>query len=291
MSVAPAARQFARRASRLTRLAVAPVVLIGVTPALAEPPANEPSRQRVSLDAVDHAPFDRLLKRHVDADGYVDYAAWRASGADRQALGGYLDALASGDRGEPASAEGRLAFWINAYNAVTLEGILRVYPTKSIRDHTARVWGYNIWDDLKLHVGGESYSLNQIEHEILRKTGEPRIHFAIVCASVGCPRLLDEAYVASRLEEQLARNARDFFSRPKSLRVEGDTLSLSALMSWFGGDFGGGKAEQLAAIRPYLPAAAARVVDSGNARVTYLEYDWSLNDRKSKPADDRVATR
>ena len=88
----------------------------------------------------------------------------------------------------------KLAFWINAYNAVTVHGILREYPTSSIRNHTAKLAGYNIWKDLQLAIGGRAYSLDTMEHMILRPEREPQIHFAIVCASIGLSRLLNEAY-------------------------------------------------------------------------------------------------
>ncbi|KKK60677.1 hypothetical protein LCGC14_3021960, partial [marine sediment metagenome] len=141
------------------------------------------------LDQIDHGAWDRLLKKYVADDGLVDYAAWKNSPADRDALADYLETLGRGDPRAKTTAAGRLAFWINAYNAVTLQGILREYPTSSIRNHTAKVFGYNIWDDLLLRVASEDYSLNAIEHKVLRKLDEPRIHFAIVCASIGCPLL------------------------------------------------------------------------------------------------------
>jgi len=117
------------------------------------------------MDDADHLAYDTLLSKYVDRDGYVDYAAWKKSTADRQVLRGYLEHL---------SRDAQLKFWINAYNAVTLEGILQVYPTSSIRNHTAKLFGYNIWKELPLRVGHETYSLDQMEHEILRKMGERR---------------------------------------------------------------------------------------------------------------------
>ena len=132
-----------------------------------------------------------------------------------------------------------LAFWINAYNATTIEGILQVYPTSSIRNHTAKVAGYNLWKDLPLLVGGKPHSLDAMEHQILRKMGEPRIHFAIVCASVGCPRLMNEAYTPDRIEEQLALNTRDFFSRSQNFQVDqSGVMHVSSILDWFGEDFG-----------------------------------------------------
>ena len=119
-----------------------------------------------------------------------------------------------------------MAYWINAYNAVTLEGILAVYPTDSIRKHTDKN-SYDIWNHLKFISGDQQISLNDIEHKVLRKMNEPRIHFAIVCASIGCPRLLNEAYVPQKLEQQLATNSTDFFSRSRNLQFDQASNQLS----------------------------------------------------------------
>ena len=125
-----------------------------------------------------------------------------------------------------AKRESQLAFWINAYNAVTIRGILREYPTTSIRSHTPRLFGYHIWKDLKLYVGGKPYSLDQIEYEVLRQMDEPRIHFATVCASISYPNLLNEAYVPGELEIQLAANAKDFFRASRTFATTGLRIGL-----------------------------------------------------------------
>ncbi len=240
-----------------------------------------PSKQ-VSFDQIDHSAWDALLQKYVDPAGYVDYTAWKASAADSRSLDAYLTALSRASLKAQASREAKIAFWINAYNAVTVKGILREYPTDSIRNHTAKLWGYNIWDDLYLAVGDGKYSLNQMEHEILRKAGEPRIHFAIVCASIGCPRLLGRAYTPAQLDAQLTVNAQQFFSDPTKFRY--DTASsqiwVSPILNWFAADFGANQAAQMATIAPYLPdEAAQQLATSGSAGVTYLEYDWDLNDQ------------
>ena len=162
-----------------------------------------PAGQQLSFDQINHAPWDALLRKYCDAQGFVNYQAWQRSNQDQQALDNYLSQLSRAAANRPAAPAAKLAFWINAYNAVTIKGILREYPTTSIRNHTAKVFGYNIWDDLLLQVGNRTYSLNQMEHEVLRKMGEPRVHFAIVCASIGCPPLLNQAYTAGNLENQL----------------------------------------------------------------------------------------
>lgn len=238
--------------------------------------------QQLSIDQIDHQSYGQLLGKYVDSRGMVDYTGWKSSREDQQLLQQYLQSLSRVSLSKPAAREAQLAFWINAYNAVTIHGILREYPTSSIRNHTAKLVGYNIWDDLHLIVGGDQYSLNQIEHEILRKMGEYRIHFAIVCASIGCPRLLAEAYTADRLEQQLAANTRDFFADQNRFKSDlgGGKLQVSPILQWFGKDFGPNPAERLRAIAIYLPDQGARqLAASGKAKIAYLGYDWKLNDQ------------
>jgi len=239
----------------------------------------------VSMDQVSHAAWNDLLGRYVDDAGFVNYRAWKASTTDVTALDRYLDALSHASTTARATREAQLAFWINAYNAVTIKGILREYPTTSIRNHTPKLFGYNIWEDLLLVVGGKTYSLSQIEHEVLRPMGEPRIHFAIVCASGGCPRLLNRAYTADRLEQQLGENARSFFAKSSNFQydVGAKTIKISSIIEWFATDFGKTTAEQMKYISSYLPdEAGKKLAGSGAARVSYLEYDWNLNDQATQ---------
>jgi len=240
-----------------------------------------PASQQVAVNNIDHSIWSSLLDRYVDSNGMVDYRRWKASSADQQSLEAYLQRLSAASFPATATREARLAFWINAYNAVTVEGILREYPTTSIRNHTAKIVGYNIWDDLQLLVGGRPYSLNAIEHEVLRRIGEPRIHFAIVCASIGCPRLLNEAYTAARLDEQLTLNTRAFFADSTKFRADTKTNSIhvSPILNWFAKDFGDSTAAQMKTISPYVPTEFQSLTSSGQASVKYLDYDWGLNDQ------------
>lgn len=243
--------------------------------------ANVPPEKRIPAEQIDHAAWDALLKKYVDDQGLVDYRAWKANLSDRRELEQYLAHLSSATFPAQTSAATKLAFWINAYNAVTVEGILREYPTTSIRNHTAKVFGYNIWKDLQLIVDGKPYSLDQMEHEVLRKMDEPLIHFAIVCASIGCPRLLNEAYIPSKLDEQLIANTQSFFADPTKFRFDASrkVITVSPILDWFGEDFGGTTAERLRRIAPFLPQAARELANSGTARLTFLDYDWGLNDQ------------
>jgi len=244
-----------------------------------------PAAQRVSMDQINHAAWDSLLRKHVDSQGYVNYPAWHKSREDQAALDQYIQHLSQADLQKPASHDAQLAFWINAYNAVTINGILREYPTTSIRNHTAKVFGYNIWDDLLLTVGDRTYSLNQMEHDVLRKMKEPRIHFAIVCASIGCPPLLNEAYVANQLDSQLTANARRFFADPKKFRYDASRkqIETSPIFKWFAEDFGADRAAQLRTIAPFLPnEAAKKLANDKTTTVKYLDYDWKLNDQATQ---------
>ncbi|MFK8111011.1 MAG: DUF547 domain-containing protein [Rubripirellula sp.] len=235
-----------------------------------------------SMDKIDHTPWSQLLSKYVDSDGKVNYQLWKSTAADVLALEQYLQHLSDASAAVSATRASKLSFWINAYNAVTVRGILREFPTSSIRNHTAKIWGYNIWQDLQLHVGGKPYSLEQIEHQVLRKMSEPRIHFAIVCASLGCPRLLNAAYLPATLNEQLETNSRDFFSRPQNFRhdIAGKRFYLSSILDWFATDFGNGQKAQLAKIAKWLPTqSASDAAKKGAITVSHLGYDWSLNDQ------------
>jgi len=251
--------------------------------------AKVPAARQVSIDRINHAAWNTLLHKYCDKRGYVDYQAWQNSQVDLQQLDQYLVHLSQANLELSALPASKFAFWINAYNAVTVKGILREYPTSSIKNHTAKLVGYNIWDDLLLNVGEQTYSLNDMEHKILRKMGDPRIHFAIVCASISCPPLLQGAYTAENLDAQLTNNAKRFFADPTKFTAtsQGATsphgeLKLSKILSWFAEDFGPDQAAQLRTIAPYLPSQMAQsLAKSGHARVSYLGYDWGLNDQAS----------
>lgn len=259
-------------ASVLPSLASAADIIVGV---------NVPAAQQKPLSSIDHGPWDALLRTYVDDHGRVNYRDWKQSSADVQALDQYLKQL-SYSNGE-GSKEEKLAFWINAYNALTIKGILREYPTSSIRNHTAKVFGYNIWKNLKLVVGARQVSLDEMEHQILRKMGEPRIHFAIVCASIGCPRLLNEAYRAETLDQQLTVNATAFFSDETKFRYDPSqqVFYVSPILDWFGDDFGGSDAAKLKRMSAWIARPEiARIATTGRGTVDYMEYDWGLNAQK-----------
>jgi hypothetical protein len=220
----------------------------------------------------DHADFDRLLSQHVDGDGLVDYASLNAQAAELDAYIARLEAAPFEELGR----DERLALLINAYNAFTLRLILDHYPTESIRDIPDK----QRWDAVRWSVAGGVYSLSQIEHELVRPNfREPRIHFALVCAAIGCPPLRTEAYEGARLEEQLAGQTSFTHDNDRWVRYErgADALQLTSLYDWYGDDFkqvAGSVIEFVAAQRPDL---AADLEAGHEPKIRFLSYDWSLN--------------
>jgi hypothetical protein len=171
------------------------------------PVAAGPSAARSTGTDELHAPLGYLLRAYV-VDGEVDYAGLAS---DREPLAAYLDSLAATEVGA-LGRDARLALWINAYNAFTLQLILEHYPGITSIKEIPRA---SRWEDVRWNVGGTLYSLDQIEHEILRpRFGDPRIHFAVVCASVSCPDLREEAYASAHIDAQLDAAARRFLSDP-----------------------------------------------------------------------------
>jgi hypothetical protein len=218
----------------------------------------------------DHSLFSKVLKDHV-VNGTVDYAGIKEDKRFDQ----YLAALSKVDPYEIKDDTARLVFWINAYNAFTIKLINDHYPVQSIRDIVQGEAGP--WDIVWIDLGGKKYSLNHIEHEIIRKEhNEPRIHFALVCAAKSCPPLRSEAYVAGRLDRQLDDNARVFlFNRTHNRFDESSgTLYLSEIFSWFGEDF----VERYGSAQQYVLSVLG-LADVRPAEVKYIQYDWRLNGR------------
>lgn len=218
-----------------------------------------------------HEAYDALLKKYVDAAGNVDYKGLQA---DSVSLNAYLQVLSAHHPNEKWTKDEQLAYWINAYNAFTLQLIIRNYPIGSIKDITF----VNIplvhspWDLDFIQIEGETYDLNDIEHGIIRKQFEvPEIHFALVCAARSCPRLRKEAYVAERLAEQLADQARDFLSDPRKNLITKDFIQLSKLFTWYRGDF-----KSDGGLIDYVQRYVDKSIDA-NARIGSLPYDWNLN--------------
>ena len=225
----------------------------------------------------DHSVFDSLLRQHVDADGWVDYAGIRK---DEVKLEAYLDSLANA----PFTNMGRnqkLALLINAYNAFTLKLIVEHQPATSIKDIARpKRWGAARWN-----VGGQVWSLDQIEHKQIRpKFVEPRIHFALVCAAVGCPPLRNEAFSAARLDNQLDEQAKYVHQHATWFQFDAQnkSLRLTKLYDWYGDDFeqDAGSVPQFAA--RYSAELRQALASDATPRVKWLPYDWKLNSIQNK---------
>ena len=208
-----------------------------------------------------HADFTTLLSRHVSTNGNVDYSGFLR---DMDELNVYLSTLAREVPTSDWSQEEALAYWINAYNAFTIKLILDNWPLNSIREIEEP------WDQPFITLEGEQYTLNQIEHEIIRPNfDEPRIHFALVCAAVSCPPLATTAYTAARLDGQLEERTRAFVNNEEFNVTQEEVVRVSPLFDWYGEDFD----DVTAFLNRYLRTD----IPSGK-QLYFLEYDWALND-------------
>ena len=277
-------QRFSHFWSLLVLLSLFAVVFIFVQD---KPPKVLVGRQRsfgtlVPVDKISHAVWNELLSRHVDSAGNVDYSGWLAANDDVPRLNEYVAQLSRADLSPVSNRNAQKAFWINTYNALTIKGILNQYRTTGDQKHVPQVGGDKTGRDLSIRIAERNYTLEQIEHDILRKLKEPRIHFAIVCGSRGCPRLLNEAYSADRFEDQLTRNTEAFFAEPSKFQLDSASheLRLSPIIKWYADDFGPTPAARLITISPWLPDSNMRdQVQRGELKVKYLEYDENLNDQ------------
>jgi hypothetical protein len=258
-----------------------------------------------TAQSFDHAPFDTVLARFV-RDGRVDYAALKIG---RDPLDAYLESVAqvAPDDFASWSEVERIAFLINAYNAYTLQTIIDHYPIESggffkklvhpkrfaYPDNSIRQVD-GAFDGIMHVIAGQEMTLDDIEHARLREEySEPRIHFALVCAAVSCPPLREEAYRGERLGEQLDDQGRQFINDPRLNRIEIERrqVHLSKIFDWFGEDFrdfaqsdGGYQADQqlngvLTFVSRYLRERAVSFLQTGDYKVNFLDYDWTLNDQ------------
>lgn len=223
-----------------------------------------------------------ILDAHVDASGRVDYQGIKAAGA----LDGYLGSLATAAL--PSSDSERAALWINAYNALTLDLIADSWPIASIRD----LDGGKVWDTRKFVVAGASVTLNDIEHKRLRPMGDPRVHAALNCASVGCPPLNRSAFEAKKLSAQLDAAMRAWVSSNAVAIDRGaNAVAFNRIFDWYADDFTGksstdipgvsGKAEAAATtLAPYTSATDASFLLKGGYSVGWIEYDWAVNGQR-----------
>ncbi len=257
----------------------------------------------VAGQGFDYGDYGDVLAAYVNDQGMVDYEGLKAH---REKLDAFATALATLDPTvyDQWTEKQKLAFWINAYNALTLQTIINHYPIQSSlfesllypKNSIRQISG--VWDELQFAVMGQKMTLDHIEHENLRKNfNEPRIHMALVCAAMGCPPLRNEPYVGDRLDAQLDDQTRRFLQNPQKFRIDpvNGRVYLSSIFKWFGQDFikkygtdekfaGKSDAERavLNFISGYVDEDIAKYLATGKYDVEYLDYDWSLNEQKGK---------
>lgn len=226
-----------------------------------------------SLIRIDHARWDKFLKANVERgpEGVNRVRYGRVSGTDRRALGEYLESLA-GVPVDRLNRDQQRAYWINLYNALTVDLILRSYPVASIKDIDGA------WDQKRIAVAGEPVGLNDIEHRILRPIWkDPRLHYAVNCAALGCPDLQATAFTAENAEALLDAAAGTFVNHRRGARVENGRLIVSKIYLWFREDFGNGAAPVILHLRRFAGPALTTAL-AGRDSIDDYEYDWRLND-------------
>ncbi len=232
----------------------------------------------VSAHALDHshAALDGVLKKHVKVTG-VNYAELKK---DTTALLSYLDSLAAVTESEfkKCSKEEQMAMLINLYNAATLKLVADHYPVKSIKDIAQSSGGP--WKQSAVRLFGKNISLDALENDLLRpKYKDPRIHFAINCASIGCPNLRIEAFQAKKLSAQMDEQTRLFLADRAKNRIDAKnkTLHLSSLFDWFKGDFvdKSGSVEKF--IAPYISESDRALIEKGGLTIKHTDYSWNIN--------------
>ena len=236
------------------------------------------------VSAQDHQLFTVILQKYV-LNGLFDYKNLK----NDNRLDKYLSQLSNTDPSKLNRNE-KLAFWINAYNAFTLQIVTANYPIESITDLNtggkiiAYLLGDTVWDKEFITINNKKYSLNDIEHKILRKMNEPRIHFAIVCASISCPELLNEAFESKTLEKQLELQTINFINDDSrnDFDLKKRQANISEIFNWFDDDFGDSDENVLIFISKYVPENISQDIKSNVTEwdISYKEYNWNLNELK-----------
>lgn len=227
------------------------------------PVAEQPKAQPVEVaDPPSHDAWDKLLRQYVTADGKVNYDGFKN---DKAKLEAYLKMLDANPPQDSWSRGEKMAFWINAYNAATVKLIVDNYPLASI----TKLDGGKPWDVKRVKIGSKTYSLNNIENDILRpQFKDARIHFAVNCAAQSCPPLLNRAWTASNLEGNFEKQARAFINNPKFNKISAKSAQVSNIFEWYAADFGN--------LIDFLNKYATTKIAAGT-KVGYVEYDWGLN--------------
>jgi len=229
---------------------------------------------------IDHSDWQEILDVYLVADDPTGINRFRYAAvttADRNHLQAYIDQLANTDPRDFNRSEQR-AYWTNLYNALTVNLVVQYYPVKSIRKIEGGLFGLGPWDEELVEISGAKLTLNDIEHRILRPIFEdPRTHYAVNCASLGCPNLAKYAYTAANMESLLNEGARNFINSSRGVDISDSQLRLSSIYKWFSADFGANEAELIQHLRRYATPELAEQLANFSGRLKY-GYDWSLNE-------------
>ncbi|MDP6687758.1 MAG: DUF547 domain-containing protein [Acidobacteriota bacterium] len=255
-------------------------------------PKQELSRRswaEVGADQTLYDPWARVLSGYVDEEGLVDYTGLRAEGYDD--LKTFIETIGSTDP-SGFSETGQLTFWINAYNAITVYQVVQRYPIENVREVGILFGLVGGFFKQEYRVANRELTLDNIEHDILRPTyNDPRIHWALVCAAFGCPRLLRRPYVATDVDLMLTELSFEFMASPRAMYIDDDNVILwvSSYFDWYGGDFEVKEGNIIDYILVHAPADKAAWIREhrDTMRVQFIDYDWTLNDQVKGPRNQR----
>ncbi len=270
------AQRMARLVTGLSLLLVA--LTLTAPPLLAQDLSRFANPSGTSKQQLDHAFWDGFLQRYVQlgSDG-ITRLDYNQAQSELAALQAYLDDLSA----QTPSQFGRdeaMAYWINFYNALTVKVVLENYPLRSIRQIDGLLGFGGPWKRPRVSVEGQSLSLDNMEHGILRPGfGDPRVHYAVNCASYSCPNLMPRAFTAANLDQQLEVGAHDYINHDRGVSLSGGRLQVSSIYHWFQEDFGGSDAGVIAHLRQYAEGPLADGLASVQ-RIAGHHYDWALND-------------
>jgi len=232
-----------------------------------------------STQTVDHGAWSSILENYLSVEedlNNFDYASLAGNAADRNGLKSYIDSLSKLDPRQ-LTRQQQLAYWVNMYNALTIDVVLDEWPVGSIRDIRDGVFSAGPWSRKLATVAGQKLTLNDIEHRILRPIfNDPRIHYAVNCASRGCPNLQPVAFTAANAEELLDKGAKEFINSPRGVSVVGSKLTVSSIYDWFKVDFGDTDTSVIAHLSQYAGAKLAEQL-KGVSKIARDQYDWRIN--------------
>ncbi len=236
------------------------------------------SSNNANAEQINHNTWDKLLKKYikVDKSGVNLFAYAKVSKQDKLSLDKYIDKLTTLDPRSYSRSE-QMPYWINLYNAVTIQLILNNYPIDSITELGETPESFGPWNDKLVSINGQALSLNNIEHDILRANWQDKhIHYAVNCASFSCPNLMNTAFTADNLANLLKQGAKDYINHPRGITFEDGQLKMSSIFEWYKVDFGGNNDDLLAHFKDYADKKLLKHLSKYKGEISH-DYNWSLN--------------